>query len=124
MQITPQRTTKAPWITPPNPQHQEGGDRTDSGSDTHHGRRARDDAHHDRHAGDLTRKGARKRGEDAGRSREVRSIRGGGRRIIALVREYLGGEEMERKCDTGSITDITTPGTHKEAARADRRAGG
>ena len=39
---------------PPNPQHQKGGDGTDSGSDTHHGRFASDDAQHDRHTTDLT----------------------------------------------------------------------
>ena len=46
-------------VNTPYPQHLEGGDGTDIGSDTHddthHGRLARDDTHHDLHARDLAR---------------------------------------------------------------------
>ena len=43
---------------------EKGGGGTDSDSNTLHGRPARDDAHHDRHARDLTMEDANTRGED------------------------------------------------------------
>ena len=63
---------------PPYSQHLEGGDGTDSGSnthrrdthdDTHHGRLARDDAHHDLRVRDLTRESAKKKDGTRGGTR-------------------------------------------------------
>ena len=94
---------------PPYSQHQEGGDGNDSGSDTHHGRLARDDAHHNLHARDLTREGAKKKDEDAGRYKEVRSIRGAGRRTTRWVRENPGGRRRSRTATRGATPPSTRP---------------
>ena len=109
---------------PPYSQHLEGGDGTDSGSDTyrrdthddtHHGRLARDDAHHNLRARDLTRESAKKKEGDAGRYKEVRSIRGGGRRTTRWVKVNLGGG---RRWNYTATRGATPPSSHLRCTRS------
>ena len=70
------------------------------------------------------------KGEGAGRAKEVRRIKGGGKRASRWVKVDVGGEELDLYCDTGSNITIITPAMYKEsmgkvvAARSYLRAWG
>ena len=86
----------------PNPQHQEGRDRTDSHSHTQRGRIAGDDAHHKRHATDLTKtgNGGSKEGTTDDRAtrgkKKAEGIAGGYKRPVA-ARYHKEGNKTHRQ---------------------------
>ena len=49
------------------------------------------------------------KGEGAGRAKEVRRIKGGGKRASWWVKVDVGGKELDLYCNTGSNITIITP---------------
>ena len=57
----------------------------------------------------------RGQGRATDRIKEVRSIKGGGKRATRWVKVNMGGEEMNLYCDTGSNITIITPEMYKQS---------
>ena len=53
--------------------------------------------------------------EGAGQEKEVRRIKGGGKRASWWVKVDVGGEELDLYCDTGSNITIITPAMYKKS---------
>ena len=64
-------------------------------------------------------KGAGRQGmykdEGAGREKEVRRIKGGGKRASRWVKMDMGGEGLDLYCDTGGNITIITPAMYKRS---------
>ena len=54
------------------------------------------------------------KGEGAGRSKEVKRIKGGVKRATRRVKVNMGGEELNLYCNTGSNITIITPAMYRQ----------
>ena len=71
--------------------------------------------HHGINKAEVVGRSSMYKDEGTGREKEVRRIKGGGKRASRWVKVDVGGEELDLYCDTGSNITIITPAMYKQS---------